>query len=105
MFPNEKFQEYFPDAEIPEELPEEYRSCSLRIGSYAVISKVLKEYSLPGMLAKWFSEDAGLLLDCFLQVLFAPPFLYFNYTVNTGYLGWVIFKYKSRYLHCELTHF
>jgi len=63
MFPNEKFQEYFPDAEIPEELPEEYRSCSLRIGSYAVIRKVLKEYSLPGMLAKWFGEDAGLLLD------------------------------------------
>ena len=63
MFPNEKFQEYFPDAEIPEELPEEYRSCSLRIGSYAVISSVLKEYSLPGMLNKWFGEDSGLLLD------------------------------------------
>ena len=60
MFPNEKFQEYFPDAEIPEELPEEYRSCSLRIGSYAVIRKVLKEYSLPGMLAKWFGENAGI---------------------------------------------
>ena len=33
MFPNERFQEYFPDAELPEELPFAYRSCCLRIGA------------------------------------------------------------------------
>lgn len=34
MFPNEKFQTYFPDAVIPDELPFAYRSCCLKIGSY-----------------------------------------------------------------------
>ena len=42
MFPNEKFQEYFPDVVIPEELPEAYRSCCLRIGSYIVIMLTLQ---------------------------------------------------------------
>lgn len=44
MFPNEKFQQYFPEAMLPEELPETYRSCCLRIGPYVVIRYVL-EYS------------------------------------------------------------
>ena len=35
MFPNEKFQQYFPEAMLPEELPETYRSCCLRIGEYS----------------------------------------------------------------------
>lgn len=63
MFPNERFQEYFPDVDLPEELPEAYRSCSLRIGSYAVIQKVLNEYKLPQLLSVWFPKDYGLLMD------------------------------------------
>ncbi|MBQ9867085.1 MAG: transposase [Lachnospiraceae bacterium] len=63
MFPNEKFQEYFPDVVIPEELPEAYRSCCLRIGSYVVITYVLNEYELPSLLKKHFKDDLGLLLD------------------------------------------
>lgn len=64
MYPNEKYQEYFPDENnIPEDLPEAYRSCALRIGSYAVIRAVLKEYKLPEMLSRWFKDDSGLLLD------------------------------------------
>ena len=63
MFPNEKFQEYFPDVVIPEELPEAYRSCCLRIGSYIVIKYVLNEYHLPEILKKYFNDDIGLLLD------------------------------------------
>ncbi len=63
MYPNEKFQEYFPDVKLPEELPEAYRSCALRIGSYAVIQKVLEEYKLKDMLSKRFGENTGLLLD------------------------------------------
>jgi len=63
MYPNEKFQEFFPDISLPEELPEAYRSCALRIGSYAVIDKVIKEYNLKEMLSRRFGEDTGLLLD------------------------------------------
>lgn len=63
MYPNEKFQDFFPDADLPEELPESYRSCSLKIGSYAVIQKVLQEYKLDTLLNVWFPKDCGLLLD------------------------------------------
>ena len=63
MYPNEKFEEYFPNSTMPEELPEAYRSCALRIGSYAVIRKVISEYKLKEMLFKRFGDDTGLLLD------------------------------------------
>lgn len=63
MYPNERFEEYFPDAHVPEELPETYRSCSLRLGSHAVIQKVMNEYKLPAMLTKHFPTDYGLLMD------------------------------------------
>ena len=39
MYPNEKFQLYFPDAEIPEELPYAYRSCCLKIGACIIVQK------------------------------------------------------------------
>lgn len=63
MFPNEKFQTYFPDAQIPEELPFAYRSCCLKIGSCVIIQKVLDEYKLVPMLRKRFGNDTGLMLD------------------------------------------
>ena len=63
MFPNEKYQLYFPEAALPEELPEAYRSCCLRIGPYVVIRYVLNEYKLPKLLEKWFRNDYGLLMD------------------------------------------
>lgn len=63
MYPNEKFQQYFPDVILPAELPEAYRSCALRIGSYVVIKHVMNEYRLPDMLKSWFKEDSGLLQD------------------------------------------
>lgn len=63
MFPNEKFQIYFPDVEIPEELPFAYRSCCLKIGSCVVIQKVIDEYKLRPMLQKRFGKDTGLFLD------------------------------------------
>lgn len=63
MYPNEKFQDYFPEITLPEELPDTYRSCALKIGSYAVIQKVLQEYRLQNLLATWFPKDCGLLLD------------------------------------------
>jgi len=63
MYPNEKFQEFFPDAVMPEERPEAYRSCALRIGSYIIIQTVLNEYKIPQMLQKWLKKDCGLFLD------------------------------------------
>ena len=42
----------FSDSPMPEERPEAYRSCVLRIGTYIVIQNVLKEHKLPGMLGK-----------------------------------------------------
>ena len=63
MFPNEKFQIYFPDTQIPEELPFAYRSCCLKLGSCVIIRKVLDEYKLAPMLRKRFGDDTGLLLD------------------------------------------
>ena len=63
MFPNEKFQIYFPDTQIPEELPFAYRSCCLKLGSCVIIRKVLDEYKLAPMLRKRFGDDTGLILD------------------------------------------
>ena len=63
MYPNEKFQVFFPDAVIPDELPLAYRSCCLRIGSGVIIRKVLGEYDLFPMLRKRFGNDTGLILD------------------------------------------
>ena len=63
MYPNDKYPEYFPKTVLPEERPEAYRSCALRVGSYAVIQKVLQEYQLPSLLEKQFDRDTGLLLD------------------------------------------
>ena len=63
MFPNEMFQVYFPDAEIPEELPFAYRSCCLKIGPCIIIQKVIDEYKLRPMLTKRFGDDTGLILD------------------------------------------
>ena len=63
MFPNEKFQVYFPDEAIPEELPFAYRSCCLKIGANVIIRKVLDEYKLQPMLKKRFGDDTGLILD------------------------------------------
>jgi transposase len=63
MYPNEKYTVYFPDASLPEELPETYRSCSMRIGSYTVIRKVMEDYKLPELLQKRFGVKAGLALD------------------------------------------
>ena len=37
MFPNERFQSYFPEVKLPEELPLAYRSCCLKIGSCVII--------------------------------------------------------------------
>ncbi len=54
---------------MPEELPEASRSCCLRIGSHLVIQSVLAEYDLPTLLARYFGNDTGLLLDLVSYVI------------------------------------
>ena len=63
MFPNDRYAELFPDTPMPEERPEAYRSCALRIGSYLVIKQVLKEFGIPMLLDKYLEDNAGLFLD------------------------------------------
>jgi len=63
MYPNEHYQEYFPEAILPEERPEAYRSCCLKIGTYIVIDKLLDEYRLKDMLNKHLGCDSGLFMD------------------------------------------
>jgi len=63
MFPNDRYADFFPDTPMPEERPEAYRSCALRIGSYLVIKQVLKEFKIPMMLDKYLEDNAGLFLD------------------------------------------
>jgi hypothetical protein len=67
MYPNENYQTHFPSAVLPEERPQAYRSCCLRIGAYLVIDKVAREYGLAPMLERHLGKDGGLLLDlaCF----------------------------------------
>lgn len=63
MYPNEHYPDYFPDAVLPEERPEAYRSCCLRIGTYIVIDKILEEYKLKEMLKKHLGNDYGVFMD------------------------------------------
>lgn len=63
MYPNDKFSTYFPDAEIPVFDSRPDRSSCLRIGTYLVIKKIMKEYHLDEMIENVFSHDSGLFMD------------------------------------------
>lgn len=63
MIPNDRFQEFFPDVALPEERPDAYRSCCMRIGAHAAIAKVVSEYRIDVLLHPIFGDDAGLVLD------------------------------------------
>lgn len=63
MYPNEKFETWFPDNMPQEEPAPAGRSFCLKIGLNAVISHIAEEYSLRPMLARYFGNDADLVLD------------------------------------------
>ena len=64
MQPNENFKKFFPETEFPEERDRTSRSCGLRIGSWIVIRKIIKDYKLDEILERYIpSKDVGLLLD------------------------------------------
>ena len=63
MIPNGNYLKFFPDAELPEELPASTRSGCLKIGAYLVIRKVMAHYRLEERIGEIIGKDAGLFLD------------------------------------------
>lgn len=63
MYPNHNFLRFFPEIDLPEERDETYRSGCLRIGAYAVLSRIVAEYHLDEMANRIIGEDGGLFLD------------------------------------------
>lgn len=63
MIPNGNFLKFFPDAELPEELPASSRSGCLRIGAWMVIKKVIRHYKLDERIGEIVGKDSGLFLD------------------------------------------
>lgn len=62
MCPNDKYLNYIPDGEIPQESDVKHSHC-LRIGANVVIKKILQHFRIPEMLAKYFPvKEAGLFL-------------------------------------------
>ena len=63
MIPNTNYLKFFPDAELPEELPASSRSGCLRIGAFLVIRKVIQHYKLDQKIEEIIGKDSGLFLD------------------------------------------
>lgn len=64
MQPNQSFLKYFPESELPLSESRTDRSSCLRIGAYAVISKIIRDYKLHEILGLYFKErDLVLFLD------------------------------------------
>ena len=64
MIPNEVFLKYFPDAVLSGMEDRTERSSCLRVGTYAVMHKIVSDYLLDKLLGQFFSEwDMALLLD------------------------------------------
>ena len=64
MQPNENFLKFFPETELPLEKDRTSRSCSLRIGTWIVLRKIINEYKLHDILGRYLpAKDVGLLLD------------------------------------------
>ena len=63
MIPNTNYRKFFPDADLPDELPESVRSACLMIGPYLIIQKVIKHYKLDERLRDIIGKEAGLFLD------------------------------------------
>lgn len=63
MYPNANYLKYFPEEELPEYQSESKRSSCLRIGTYAVIKKIIKDYQLDSMISNIVGRDTGLFLD------------------------------------------
>lgn len=56
MYPNHNFLRFFPEIDLPEERDETYRNDCLRIGAYAVLSRIVAEYHLDEMADRIIGE-------------------------------------------------
>lgn len=64
MQPNQNFIKFFPEVELPLYESRTDRSCCLRIGTYVVLSILIKKCNLSEILGVYFKEkDLGLFLD------------------------------------------
>ena len=63
MYPNTNYLKFFPEAELPDELPVSVRSGCLKIGDYLVIKRVIEHYKLDEEISGIIGKDAGLFLD------------------------------------------
>ena len=63
MIPNGNYLKFFPDAELPEELPVSSRSGCLKIGAWLVIRKVIRHYKLKERIGEIVEKDSGLFFD------------------------------------------
>lgn len=63
MIPNGNYLKFFPDAELPDELPVSARSGCIKIGAWIVIKKVIEHYHLDERIGSIIGKDAGLFLD------------------------------------------
>ncbi len=71
MNPNGNYLKFFPDAELPDELPASTRSGCLKIGAWLVIKKVIKHYKLDERIQGLIGKDSGLFLDLATYALVA----------------------------------
>ena len=63
MIPNGNYLKFFPDTELPEELPVSSRSGCLKIGAWLVIRKVIQHYKLEDRIRGIVEKDSGLFFD------------------------------------------
>ena len=63
MYPNTNYLKFFPEAELPDELPVSVRCGCLKIGDYLVIKRVIEHYKLDEEISGIIGKDAGLFLD------------------------------------------
>ena len=63
MQPNQNYLKFFPEVELPEGKDRTLRSSCLRVGTYIVLQKLIRESGIPDMLNRYFNEkDMGLFL-------------------------------------------
>ena len=65
MYPNPNFLTYFPDAKLPVDQGRDDRSSCLRIGSFMVIEKLMKESMVDRIISGMYNDErgSGLFLD------------------------------------------
>ena len=71
MIPNPNFLKFFPDVELPDELPASTRSGCLKAGAWMVIKKVIEHYRLDERINWLIGKDSGLFLDLAAYALVA----------------------------------